>query len=222
ELLHEQDNDNNIQTNTKKLLLETLECGTTNYRTEKIQNKLIQESFSKEITKKSIIFLQQSSIVALMEETKDIQETSNQVKIEFTTSLPSANQTNKCKTQDSEKKDENKYARYFGSIWAPANSRELLIRKSQNDLDYYFILWDISLNVYSNKIKRCLNFYSKAEIIKTQNIGKFRAMFIKIKANNLARLLALQKAWSIHFEERKLLRITPGEFDKAILNKEEK
>ncbi|CAG8751079.1 36801_t:CDS:2 [Gigaspora margarita] len=52
-LLHEQDKDNNIQTNTKKLLLETLECGTTDYRTEEIQNKLIQESLSKEITKKT-------------------------------------------------------------------------------------------------------------------------------------------------------------------------
>ncbi|CAG8543017.1 21501_t:CDS:2, partial [Gigaspora margarita] len=44
----------------------------------KIQNKLIQESLSKEITKESIINLQQSSIVIPIEDTKDIQETSNQ------------------------------------------------------------------------------------------------------------------------------------------------
>ncbi|CAG8750624.1 25223_t:CDS:1, partial [Gigaspora margarita] len=35
-LFHKQDNDINIRTNTKKLLLETLECRTTDYRTEEI------------------------------------------------------------------------------------------------------------------------------------------------------------------------------------------
>ncbi|CAG8842684.1 28539_t:CDS:2, partial [Gigaspora margarita] len=70
-LLYEQDNDNNIRTNTKKLLLETLEYETTNYKTEEIQNKLIQELLSKEITKK------------------------------IWTSSPLANQINKRKIQDS-------------------------------------------------------------------------------------------------------------------------
>ncbi|CAG8833060.1 1845_t:CDS:2, partial [Gigaspora margarita] len=79
-LLHEQDNDSNIRTNTKKLLLETLECRTTDYGTEEIQNKLIQESLSKEITKKSIINLQQSNIITPMEETKDIQETKAKIR----------------------------------------------------------------------------------------------------------------------------------------------
>ncbi|CAG8698196.1 25998_t:CDS:1 [Gigaspora margarita] len=74
-LIYEQDN--NIQINIKKVLLKTLECGTTDYRIEKIQNKLIQESLGKEITNKSIINLQQSSNIIPIEETENIQETSN-------------------------------------------------------------------------------------------------------------------------------------------------
>ncbi|CAG8565366.1 29856_t:CDS:2 [Gigaspora margarita] len=125
-LLYKQNKDNNIQTNTKKLLLETLECGTTDYGMEKIQNKLIQESLSKEITRRA--------------------------RIEFSTSSPSANQTNKRKTHDSgspvnsatvnntKKKMKTNMPDIFGSIWALANSREFLIRKPQNDLDYHFTL----------------------------------------------------------------------------------
>ncbi|CAG8750621.1 25222_t:CDS:2 [Gigaspora margarita] len=127
-----------------------------------------------------------------MEETKDIQETSNQIRIESMTSSLSANQTNKHKTQD------------FGSPVNSATVDDTRKKMKTNMLD----IFDIPLYVYSNKIKRCLNFYGKAEIIKTQNIEKFRAIFIKIKTNNPARLLVLQKAWSIHFEEEKLLRIT--------------
>ncbi|CAG8825751.1 40007_t:CDS:2 [Gigaspora margarita] len=83
-------------------MTKTFEYRTTDYGTEEIQNKLIQESLSKEITKKSIINLQQLSIVTPIEETKDIQETSNQTEIKFTSSSSSANQTNKRKKQDSE------------------------------------------------------------------------------------------------------------------------
>ncbi|CAG8593049.1 3659_t:CDS:1, partial [Gigaspora margarita] len=88
-LIHKQNN--NIQINNKKVLLETLECRTTDYRTEKIQNKLIQELLGREITKKSILNLQQTSNAIPIEEMKDIQETSNQARIEFTSSSLLAN-----------------------------------------------------------------------------------------------------------------------------------
>ncbi|CAG8750711.1 9659_t:CDS:2 [Gigaspora margarita] len=128
---------------------------------------------SKEITKESIINLQQSSSVTPIKETKDIQETSNQpTKTNKRKKQDSGSPVNSATVNDIKKKTKTNTPDIFGSIWAPANSREFLIRKSQNDLDYHFTLWDIPLNVYYNKIKRCLNFYDKAEIIKTQNIEK--------------------------------------------------
>ncbi|CAG8800750.1 11491_t:CDS:2 [Gigaspora margarita] len=69
--------DNNIQINNKKVLLKTFEYRTTDHRTEEIQDKLIQESLGREITKESILNLQQTSNAIPIEEMKDIQETSN-------------------------------------------------------------------------------------------------------------------------------------------------
>ncbi|CAG8799632.1 35310_t:CDS:2, partial [Gigaspora margarita] len=70
------------------------------YGTEKIQDKLVQESFSREITKERILNLQQKRNTIPIEEMKDIQKTSNQVRIESTISSLSANQTNKQKKQE--------------------------------------------------------------------------------------------------------------------------
>ncbi|CAG8635193.1 14658_t:CDS:2 [Gigaspora margarita] len=66
-------------------------------------NKLIQESLGRKTTKKSIINLQQSNNEILIDETKDIQKTSNQARgKESTISSPPANQTNKWKNKNLE------------------------------------------------------------------------------------------------------------------------
>ncbi|CAG8770837.1 39182_t:CDS:2, partial [Gigaspora margarita] len=102
-------------------------------------NKLIQESLGKEITKKSILNLQQTSNTIPIEKIKDIQETSNQARIE--------------------KKTKPNSPDIFGSIWASANSKECLMRKAQNDLEYNFTLWNILPNsalVVSQQVREAL------------------------------------------------------------------
>ncbi|CAG8848019.1 38384_t:CDS:1, partial [Gigaspora margarita] len=64
----------------------------------------------------------------------------------------------------------------------------------QKSIVYNFTLWNISKEVQANRIRRCLNFYRKATIIRIQEHGKTKAVYVQLISKAISKVEALKKA----------------------------
>ena len=78
-------------------------------------------------------------------------------------------------------------------------------------------IWDIPLKAYLAQVRRCLHFYGKTKFVQWKPFGKSKALEFSIKFWSEKRMREFKKAWTIHFVEGKTCRVTPGSFEREIL-----
>src|SRR5260363_82254 len=79
------------------------------------------------------------------------------------------------------------------------------------------MIWDIPLEASPRRVRRCLHFYGKAKFLQWRTQGTKKAAVFEIKFKNRKRGNNLKEAWSIHFEEEKMLRVSEGIFEEGVL-----
>ncbi|CAG8631582.1 22545_t:CDS:2, partial [Gigaspora margarita] len=157
---------------SRKVMLELLECSTTDYGTDEVQKQIIDQ----ELKHKEVIVKEASDSL--------VQNNENQMEVSFSpyNSLleESVNEINP--------KEENIYS----SIWA-SKSKKTPSTTSQKNVVYNFILWDILKEAQANRIRCCLNFYGKATIIQIQEYGKTKVVYVQLISKATSRVEALKK-----------------------------
>ncbi|CAG8850315.1 45513_t:CDS:2, partial [Gigaspora margarita] len=151
-----------VTTLSKKVMLELLECGTTNYSTNKVQKQIIDQGLKQ--TEEIEEFIKNRHKEVIVKEAIDslIQDEENPIMISFGPDSRSLKKSpNKINS-----KEENLYS----SIWAS---------KSEE--------------VQANRIRCCLNFYRKATIVRTQEHGKTKAVYVQLTSRATSRIEAFKR-----------------------------
>jgi hypothetical protein len=119
--------------------------------------------------------------------------------------------------------EENKINDINASIWAhKIEERE---KKEGNRIQkvegnaYLCTVWDLCRREEIWKIRNNLRFYGNITILETQYYDNKKAVCIKVENNKKERLHALKEKWAIHYTDGRILKITPGKFDRAVLTK---
>ncbi|CAG8783388.1 23041_t:CDS:2, partial [Gigaspora margarita] len=174
-----------ITTPSRKVMLELLECGTTDYGTDEVQKQIINQKLKQTNEIEELVKNRHKEVTAKEANNSLEQIEKNLIEISF--------------RPDSRLLKESE-VNIYSSIWAP-KSEETLGTISQKSEVYNFTLWDIPKEVQVNRIRQCLNFYGKATIVQTQEHGKTKAVYAQLTSRATSRIEALQKAWAIHFKE---------------------
>ncbi|CAG8794068.1 23197_t:CDS:2 [Gigaspora margarita] len=144
-----------VSTSSRKVILELLECGTTDYGTDEVQKQITNQELkqAKEIEE----FIKNRYKEVIVKEVIDspVQDEKNPMMI----SCGPDSRSLKESLNETNPREENIYS----SIWAP-KSKDIPSPILQKSEIYNFTLWNILKEVQANRIRRYLNFYRKATI----------------------------------------------------------
>ena len=87
------------------------------------------------------------------------------------------------------------------------------------ELQTSLTLWDLPADSRFAMIRRCFNHFGRVISTEWKDFNKTRAVFIHIQCRNKEKKENLQSLWSLHYEEGRLCRLTPGKFDAELLKK---
>ena len=93
------------------------------------------------------------------------------------------------------------------------------VDNADEEMTEIFTIWDIPAEVSTPRVKRCLYYFGRTNVLQWKLQGKNKALVFSISFWNEHRRQVLSQAWAVHFEEGKTCRITPGSFAKEILEK---
>ncbi|CAG8764284.1 40890_t:CDS:2, partial [Gigaspora margarita] len=187
-----------ITTLSRKVMLELLECGTTNYGTDEVQKQIIDQRLKQTNEIEELVKNRHKEVTTKETNNSLVQKEKNSIKISFGPDSRSL--------KESINEINPKETNIYNSIWVPKSEKTPSTMSQKREI-YNFILWNIPKEVQGNKIRRCFNFYGKATIL---------------TARATSRIEALQKAWAIHFEEEKTVCISSGEFDSDTIQERKK
>jgi hypothetical protein len=159
------------------------------------------------------------------EEDNSIEEESIQVENEVKNmkldeELTSNERESNKKMEEDEKVNETKEQIEKNTVKETVHMEEPLMRyKNRNRVDSIYTMWDISAEVRAAQVRKCLQFYGRIRFIGWKNCGTSKAAIFSVEFKNEKRKAMLDQAWSVHFEEGKTCRVTPGTFAREVLEK---
>ena len=112
------------------------------------------------------------------------------------------------------------YENIYNSKWAPKGS--FTSTTATNTTIYYFTLWDLPKEMSAREIKKYLSYFGTASILAWQQNYNSKAAYIKIITNVEKRESSLRENWSIHLDQGKTYRTTPGKFSNNELEQRNK
>ncbi|CAG8836830.1 26086_t:CDS:1, partial [Gigaspora margarita] len=174
-----------ITTPSRKVILELLECSTPDYGTYEVQNQIIDQGLKQTNEIEELVKNRHKKVTTKETNNSLVQKKKNSMEISFG--------PNSRSLKESVNEINPKETNIYNSIWA-SKSEETPSTISQKREIYNFVLWNISKEVQGNRIRRCLNFYGKATIVRTQEHGKTKAVYVQLTARATSRIEALQKA----------------------------
>ena len=183
------------------------ECGQTDFGIEEIRNmnkqkveKLKHLSSSEEIVAMEISEAVEESINIQDKAAEAKQETSEKVVDNI------KNAVAKVKKPLKEKSD------IYSLIWAPKENKEnkesKKYKEKKKPKKINLTMWDIPNETRATQVRRCFSYFGKATVLGYMAGGKSKAAYISLVPRDEKKKEVLQSAWSTHFEDRKISRLT--------------
>ncbi|CAG8710666.1 25437_t:CDS:2, partial [Gigaspora margarita] len=129
---------------SRKVILELLECGTTNYGTNKVQKQIIDQELKQTSEIEELIENRHKKVIVKEASDSLVQNNENQMEVSFS----SYNRPLEKSVNEINPKKKNIYS----SIWVP-ESKETPSTMSQKSVVYNFIPWNIPKEAQANRIR---------------------------------------------------------------------
>ncbi|CAG8775583.1 1716_t:CDS:2, partial [Gigaspora margarita] len=179
-------------TPSRKVMLELLECSTTDYSTNEVQKQITDQELKQAEEIEEFIENRHKEVIVKKVIDSLVQNKENPMMISFGPDSRSLEES----LNETNSKEENIYS----LIWAlkSKNISSSILQKSEV---YNFTLWDIPKEVQH---------------------GKTKAVYVQLISKVTSRIEALKKAWAIHFEREKTVCISLGKFNSNTIQERKK